>query len=83
MAHINLGNALGNQRKLEEAVAEFRTAIRLKPDDALAHYNLGVALIEQGKLAEAIAEFRKARDNAQRGSKLAQQIEGVLTATGQ
>ena len=33
-----------------EAVAEYRTAIRLKPDDAVVHYNLGIALRDQGKL---------------------------------
>ncbi len=34
----------------DEAIAEFRAAIRLKPDDATAHYNLGNALKAQGKL---------------------------------
>ena len=36
---------------LDEAVAEYREAIRLKPDDAAAHYNLGNALEAQGKLS--------------------------------
>ena len=80
MAHNNLGVALRDQGKLEEAVAEFRTAIRLNPDYAEAHYNLGFALHSQGKLEEAVAEYRKARDNAQRGSKLAGLIERALTA---
>src|SRR5580658_3340382 len=75
VAHYNLGNALSDQGKLEEAVAEFRKAIRLQPDAAAAHYNLGTTLKAQGKLEEAVAEFRKARDNAQRGSELAQAIE--------
>jgi len=47
---------------------------------AEAHYNRGTALRREGKLAEAIAEFRRARDNAQRGSKLAQLSERALTA---
>ena len=45
--------------KLEEAVAEYREAIRLKPGDARAHGNLGVALSEQGKRDEALAEHRE------------------------
>ena len=45
---------------MDEAIAEFRTAIRLQPDDAVAHYNLGIALAAQGKLDEAIAEYRTA-----------------------
>ena len=44
MAHVNLGLALEAQGKLDEAVAEYREAIRLKPDDASAHFNLGNAL---------------------------------------
>ena len=50
----------GDQGKLEEAIAAYRTAIRLKPDYAEAHYNLGIALHDQGKLEEAIAEYRTA-----------------------
>jgi tetratricopeptide (TPR) repeat protein len=59
-AHNNLGNALQGQRKLTEAIAEFRAAIRLKPDFAEAHYHVGDALGKQGKLSEAIVAFREA-----------------------
>ncbi len=45
---------------MDEAIAECREAIRLKPDDPLAHGNLGNALYGQGKLGEAIAEYREA-----------------------
>ncbi len=48
MAHHNLGNALNDQGKLDEAIAEYREAIRLKPDDAEAHFNLGNALATRG-----------------------------------
>ena len=40
----------GDQGKPDEAVAEYRTALRLKPDYAEAHSNLGNALRDQGKL---------------------------------
>ena len=43
----------GDQGKLDEAIAAYREAIRLKPDYAEAHYNLGIALRGQGKLDEA------------------------------
>ena len=42
------------------AMAEFREALRLKPDSAEAHSNLGKTLVDQGKLDEAIAEYRSA-----------------------
>ena len=58
--HANLGNALKDQGKLDEAVACHRQALALKSDDAKAHNNLGVALKDQGKLDEAVACYRRA-----------------------
>ena len=46
------------QGKLDEAVASYQRALRLKPDYAEAHNNLGVAFKEQGKLTEAVAAGR-------------------------
>ena len=57
---VRLDNALMDQGSLEQALAGYRMAIRLKPDYAEAHYNLGIALAAQGKLEEAVAEFRAA-----------------------
>ena len=60
-AHHRLGDALLDQGKLDEAIAELQAAaIRLKPDDALAHRCLGHALQRQGKPDQAIVEFRAA-----------------------
>ena len=41
--------------EVQEAIAAYREAIRLKPDDAKAHGNLGGVLSSQGKADEAIA----------------------------
>ena len=46
--------------KLDEAVAAYRQAIRIKPDYAEAHSNLGNALKERGNLDEAVAAYRQA-----------------------
>src|SRR5262249_47932886 len=46
--------------KWPEAEAEYRLAIRLKPDFPQAHNDLGLLLRLQGKLPEAEAEFRLA-----------------------
>jgi tetratricopeptide (TPR) repeat protein len=59
-AHYQRGITLAVQAKLEEAIAEFRAAIRINPHDAYAHNEIGLALTDQGKLEEAIAEFRVA-----------------------
>jgi protein O-GlcNAc transferase len=56
----NLGAALKELGNLDEAVAAYRQAIRLKPDLADAHSNLGVALYEQGKLDEAVVGYLQA-----------------------
>jgi|SRR5271157_562034 len=80
-AHYDRGLALHNQGKLAEAIDEYRAALCIIPGSAETHYNLGVALRSQGDIDAAIAEFRKPRDNAQRGSELAQLIERALTDT--
>jgi serine/threonine-protein kinase len=46
--------------KVDEAIAEYRAALRLAPDDAGARTNLGIALDMQGRRDEAIAELREA-----------------------
>ena len=45
---------------MDEAVTEYREAIRLNPDVAEVHYNFGIALRTIGRLDEAIAENREA-----------------------
>jgi tetratricopeptide (TPR) repeat protein len=59
-AHTNLGVALEQQGKLDDAVACFRRAIELAPKLALAHNNLGLALKQQGKLDDAVTCYRRA-----------------------
>ncbi len=54
------GNDLLQVGSFTDAIAEYKEAIRLKPDDALAHNNLGIALAQQGQYAAAIAEFKEA-----------------------
>ena len=53
VAHHNLGVALQDQGRLGDAIAHYRTALRLLPDYADAHRNLAVALVRQGRIGEA------------------------------
>jgi len=60
VAHNNLGNALGRQRRFEEAVKHSLEALRIMPGYAYAHNNLAVTLVHQGKFEEAFAHYREA-----------------------
>ena len=60
VTHLDRGNALLDQGDLDGAIAEYREALRLKPDYANVHNNLGVALKGKGGLDGAIAEYREA-----------------------
>src|SRR5207249_5671795 len=41
----------------DEAIATYRKALDLEPDDALTHYNLGLALKYKGDARQAAEEF--------------------------
>jgi serine/threonine protein kinase/Flp pilus assembly protein TadD len=61
VTHYCFGNALRSMKgRLEEAIAQFRAAIRLNKDYPEAHTNLGNALCDKGDLEGAIVEFREA-----------------------
>lgn len=61
MGHDNLGTAVLAKGQVEEALAEFREALRLNPADADGRYNLGLVAFQQGKPDEAIAQYREAQ----------------------
>lgn len=56
----DLGLALQEQGRLDEAIRQYRRAIELNPRHAASHSNLGTALAQREELDEAIAEFREA-----------------------
>ena len=49
MAHNNFAMVLAGDGHLDDAIAHYREAVRLRPDFAEAHSNLGVALADQGQ----------------------------------
>jgi Tfp pilus assembly protein PilF len=60
VAHNNLGIALREQGRVDEAIEHYSEALRIKPDHARAHNNLGVALKMKGAIDGAIAHFEAA-----------------------
>jgi tetratricopeptide (TPR) repeat protein len=59
-AHSNLGIALGQQGRLDEAIAQYQTALQLQPGDADNRINLGAALRQEGRVDDAIAQYQLA-----------------------
>jgi tetratricopeptide (TPR) repeat protein len=60
IARFTLGDALGQQGRPEEAMAQYREALRLNPGYVNAHNNLGLTLVQLGQTDDAIAEYREA-----------------------
>src|SRR5262249_25567104 len=60
LAHHVLGCAHLREHRLDEAMAEFREALRLRPTYAEAHSNMGMALELSGNSAGAIAQYEAA-----------------------
>ena len=60
MAHYNLGIALNDRGKADEAIAHYQQAIQLRPSYAEAHYNLARLLAQKGQLDDAVTHYEKA-----------------------
>jgi tetratricopeptide (TPR) repeat protein len=60
IAHNYLGNALSDQGKIEEAIAHYRTSLRINPRFAETWNNLGVAYEKSGQTAKAIEAHMQA-----------------------
>jgi len=56
----NLGVALDEEGKIQEAIVQYEQALRIRSDYADAHNNLGVALRQTGKIQEAIRQYEQA-----------------------
>ncbi|HUJ30865.1 MAG TPA: tetratricopeptide repeat protein [Candidatus Acidoferrum sp.] len=59
-AHINMGVALYQLGRIEEAQSAFRLAVQIDPMNSISRYNLGCVLEERGELDEAIEHLQRA-----------------------
>jgi len=60
LAHFRLGYVYLGQKRIDEAIAQFREYVRYAPDDPNSHDSLGEALLEKGLFDDALQEYRKA-----------------------
>jgi tetratricopeptide (TPR) repeat protein len=58
--HNNLGVALAQQGKIQEAIVHYTRALQINPNFTDAHNNLGNFLARQGKIQEAAAHYTQA-----------------------
>ena len=59
-AHINMGVALYQLGRVDEAQSAFRAAVQLDPMNGISRYNLGCVLEERGQIDEAIEHLQRA-----------------------
>jgi len=57
--HTNLGEALVNQKRYDEALTNLLKAIQIDPNYIQAHLNLGVLYGKQGETDKAIEQYHK------------------------
>jgi Flp pilus assembly protein TadD len=61
-AYQNSGNKYLEEGRFADAIAQYRMAVKLSPQDEDAHYNLALALAKAGNSAEAQKEYLEAID---------------------
>jgi hypothetical protein len=81
-AHNNLGMALLEHDRLDEAIEHFKRALQLRPDSADVNNNWGVILVRQGGLDEARRYFGRAVELAPQHAGAHGNLGGVLARQG-
>lgn len=61
-AHVNVGNALEEEGRFDEAIRAYRKALESDPERAAARYNLGNVLMKKGLYAEAAQAYERVLD---------------------
>jgi len=77
-AHLNLGIALFNQKKLEDAESHLRKALELKNAGPTGHYYLGLTLVSLKRYDDALKEFETTVANGGENLALAHKYLGGL-----
>lgn len=82
VAHCNLGIALADEGKPEEALQHFKQALQINPDDARSVNNLGKVFMTQGRFGEAIGCFNHALELNPNDVKTLNNLGVALAAEG-
>ena len=79
----NLGAALQNRKRADEAIVCFRRALDIQPNFASAHSNMGAALKDIGRIKEAITSCGRAIELNPNDAGLLTNLGAVLVEDGQ
>lgn len=82
VAHTNLAGALAARRESAAAIAQYREALRLKPEFTEGRYSFGMALAATGQLDEAIAELRRVVEEMPEAYRIRNNLGVVLFSAG-
>jgi len=81
-AHFNLGKTFEAMHRIDDAIAEYATAIAQKPDLTGAYNNLGILLCARGRVDEGIAKYREALRQQPTETKTINNLGNALRALG-
>jgi tetratricopeptide (TPR) repeat protein len=82
VAHNNLGAAVLDAGRLDEAITHFKRALEINPRNTFAWNNLGSALIQAGDATAAIVPFTKALEVDPRYASAHNGLGNALLQTG-
>ena len=82
-ALYNLGLALSDTKRYDEALDPLRKAVELKPTDSRTHATLGVTLLRLKQTDEALAQLQKAVELNPRDAKAQSALGSLLAERGQ
>ncbi len=81
-ARNDLGNALVEMGRTDEAIEQFRRASRISPGYSDPHQNLGNVLTRMGRDSEAVSEYRLALPGNPRNANVLYNLGRALRKTG-
>jgi tetratricopeptide (TPR) repeat protein len=83
IADNNLGNALLQKNRIDEAMTQFQQAVEISPNDTDVQNSLGNALFRNGKVADAITHYRMALQLQPNNAEVRNNLGNALFHTGQ
>lgn len=79
---LELGNALLLKGRLDEAIAQYNTALRMEPNLYVIHHHLGLALEGKNRLYEAIEQYQVAINLNSRRPQIYEDLGRALAKAG-